>query len=146
MKAQRISHKEWLEIYSKVPRICVDLVVKGKDGIVLTKRQIYPYEGYWHTPGAGIIFGEKIKEVVERVAKTELNIKVKFIKIIDAVEFRVIKNYGHSISLFCLCEPLSNRMSGSEQAREIAYFKVAPPKMIPEQRDFLIKHKFLKNA
>jgi len=143
---KKLPYKEWLKIFSKVPRICVDLIVKSDKGIILTKRDIHPYKGYWHTPGGGIIFGEKIKQTVERVAGEELNIKVKFEKIIGGMEFKVIKNYGHILSFVCLCTPITNNLSGSDQAKEIKYFKVAPKNTIKEQKEFLIEHKFLKNV
>lgn len=145
-KQKKLSYKEWLKIFSKVPRICVDLVIKSEKGVILTKRNIYPYKGYWHTPGGGIIFGERIKETVERVAKEELNIDVKFLDVVGVMEFKVVKNYGHTISIACLCKPLADNFVGSNQANEIAYFKTAPLKTIKEQREFLVKHKFLKNV
>lgn len=146
MQTKRLPYKEWLKIFSKVPRICVDLIVKSGDGVILTKRNIYPYKGSWHTPGGGILFGEKIRDVVKRVAKDELGIKVKFEKIVGVMEFRTVKNYGHTISIACLCTPITNKLSGSEQAKEIKYFKVAPKNTIKEQKEFLIKNKFLKNV
>ncbi len=148
MKAtsKKLPYKEWLQIFSKVPRICVDLIVKSDKGIILTKRDIYPYKGSWHTPGGGILFSEKVKDAVNRVAKDELGIKVKFEKVIGIMEFRTIKNYGHTISVGCLCKPITNSLSGSDQAKEIKYFKVAPKNTIKEQKEFLIEHKFLKNV
>lgn len=146
MKTKLIPYKEWLKIYSKVPRICVDLVIKNKKGILLTKRDIYPYKGYWHTPGGGILFGERIEEAAKRVAKKEVGVNVKFLKVLGIMEFKTIKNYGHTISIGCLCKPLSEKVSGSDQASEIGFFKVCPKKIITEQKEFLIKNKFLKNV
>ena len=56
-KSFRKLKKLFDEIYSKVPRLCVDIIIKSEDGILLPLRSIEPYEGKWHIPG-----GQYIKE------------------------------------------------------------------------------------
>jgi len=41
----RLTNEEFMLIYSKVPRICVDLMIETKKGILFTKRTIGPYKG-----------------------------------------------------------------------------------------------------
>jgi len=40
MKYKRLSTEEFKEIYHKVPRAAIDVVIKTKQGILLTKRAI----------------------------------------------------------------------------------------------------------
>ncbi len=42
--------EEFQEIYSKVPRLCVEVVLRSDEGIMLTKRTINPWKGMWHFP------------------------------------------------------------------------------------------------
>jgi 8-oxo-dGTP diphosphatase len=74
------------ELYKKVfkfiPRFTVDVIIKKGSSILLTKRDIPPFRGYWHLPGGTIRYGERIKEAVKRVAKEETGLKVKIKKLI----------------------------------------------------------------
>ncbi len=76
---------------SKVPRLCIDLIVKTKDGILLTKRQIPPYIGYWHTPGGTVLLHEKLESAAERIAQEEIGTKIKIIKLLGTMEFPLMK-------------------------------------------------------
>ena len=51
MHPNRLPQEKYDEIYSKVPRICVEVVIRNEKGILLTKRAIPSSEGKWHFPG-----------------------------------------------------------------------------------------------
>jgi len=58
-----LSQKEFDDIYSKVPRLTVEVIVKNRaGGILLTKRAIEPCKGQWHLPGGTVRFGESLLE------------------------------------------------------------------------------------
>lgn len=139
MKVKKISYKEFKKIYLKVPRFCVDLVIKSRKGVLLTKRDIPPDKGWWHFPGGTVLLGERLKDTAQRVAKEELNTKVKIIKFIDHIEYTQGSGYGFPISAAFLVKPLSKKLVGGSQAREIGFFKKLPPKTLPEVRKFLKK-------
>lgn len=72
-----LSDEEYNFIYSRVPRICVDLLVKNRKGeALLTQRTIEPYLNHWHFPGGRIRFKESIEDAVKRIAKGELGIEL----------------------------------------------------------------------
>ena len=52
---KKLPLEEFMNIYHKVPRAAVDIVIKSNNGWLLTKRALPPYEGMWHIPG-GTIF------------------------------------------------------------------------------------------
>jgi len=65
---------EYDAIYSRVPRLCVEVVVADPDrGVVLACRDIPPNVGAWHIPGGTVLFGERLRDAVRRVARDELN-------------------------------------------------------------------------
>ena len=67
---------EFRDIYSKVPRLTVEVVIRSPAGVLLTLRDIEPCRGLWHLPGGTVRFGEKLFDAVRRVAATELGIDV----------------------------------------------------------------------
>ncbi|GAI66384.1 unnamed protein product, partial [marine sediment metagenome] len=77
MKFKRLPFKEFMEIYRKVPRAAVDVIVVSKKGFLLTKRAIPPFKGMWHIPGGTILFMESVKHAINRITKEELGIKLK---------------------------------------------------------------------
>lgn len=73
---KRLTKKEFKSIYTRVPRLCVEIVIIDNKGILLTKRSIEPFEGLWHVPSGGMLFKETVNEALKRVAKCELGVKV----------------------------------------------------------------------
>ncbi len=134
---KRLSYKDFTKIYSTVPRLCVDIVIKKRLGVLLSKRSIKPAKGYWHIPGGTILFGEKLKDAINRISCEELGSKVKIVKLLGVIEYFPPSVHGHSISLVYLCEPKLKKLRGSWQATEVEYFKKIPQKTIKQQKRFL---------
>ena len=145
MKPKRLSFEEFKNIYSKVPRLCIDLVVKTQDGILLTKRDIPPYKGYWHTPGGTLLLTEKITKAIQRIAKDEFGSKVKIIKLLGTMEFPPDEITKHSVSIVYLIKPISKNLKGNWQAKELKFFKEIPEKTIKEQKKFLLENKIINH-
>lgn len=139
MKVKKLPYKEFKHIYSKVPRLCVDLIVKNKRGVLLTKRDIQPDKGWWHLPGGTVLIGETLHDTVKRVASEELNTKVEIIKPLGFLEYTDGSGFGYSISAVFLVMPHS-AISGSKQAKEVVYFTKLPPKTLPEVGKYLKKN------
>lgn len=103
-----LSESDYNFIYSRAPRICVDLVIKTRKGIFLTKRDIQPYKGKWHLPGGRVRFRESIETAIDRIAKQEIGSPVVIKKLLGFMEFpREVQdcNKRHSISLAFLVVP-----------------------------------------
>ncbi|QIO20876.1 NUDIX domain-containing protein [Haloarcula sp. JP-L23] len=71
-----IPDEEWKTIVQSVPLVSVDLVVRTGEGIVLLKRTNEPAKGEWFVPGGRVRKGERLREAVHRVARTELGVDV----------------------------------------------------------------------
>ena len=76
MTKKPLTFEEFKTIYSKVPRLTVEVIVKTDKGILFTKRLIPPYVGSWHFPGGTVYYKETITDAIERVAQDELGVKV----------------------------------------------------------------------
>ncbi len=70
--------------YPKSPILTVDGLLVAKDKILLTKRNIFPFKGYWVLPGGHVEYKETLKKALKREIKEELGIDVKIGKIIGA--------------------------------------------------------------
>ena len=133
-----LSQKDFDYIYKKVHRLCVDLIIKKDDGILLTKRMIPPAKGKWHFPGGTVYIGETIEQAVKRVAKAELNVDVEIIKELGFIEFVTKEEvYGKPVSIAFLVKIVSGEIKGSEQAMEIEFFEKLPENMMIDQKTFL---------
>lgn len=137
MKIKKIPHEEFKKIYSKVPRLCVDLMIEKGGEILLTKRDIPPEKGYWHFPGGTVLLGETTFDTIKRVAMEELNAKVKMIKLVTVLNYNMGSGLGYPISAVYKVKPLTKNLVGGEQAKNIAYFKTPPTKTLPEVKKFL---------
>ena len=76
-KPQRLPEQEFLETFRNVPRLAVNLIVTdSQDRILLTRRNIPPYQGSWHIPGSFLLKGEPIADAQRRIAKDELGLEL----------------------------------------------------------------------
>ena len=140
MKTRTIPLKEFKNIYSKVPRLCVDLVIlNDKNGVLLSKRDIPPDKGWWHFPGGTVLMGETLRETAQRVALEELNIKVKVKKLLGVHEYTKGSGLGYPIAVVFLVEPLG-KIVGGKQAKSVSYYTRIPDRILPEVKIFIKKH------
>ncbi len=121
--------------------MCVDVVIKAEEGIVLSKREIEPDRGKWHIPGGTVLFGEKVGDAAKRVALEETGLTIDITDSIGILEYGEIANHGHAISIVYLARPVKGKLRGSSQGRTVRYFKNAPKNMIKLHRELLIGKK-----
>lgn len=138
-----LTDEDYNFIYSRVPRICVDLLIKNKLGeILLTKRDIEPYKNHWHLPGGRIKFRETVEEALHRIALAELgyHLNVNY-RLIGSIQFLTEEQQGnprHSISLVHLIE-----YNEFGKLTDGAFFGQLPEPIIPEQKEFILNNHIL---
>lgn len=138
MKSNWLNDKEFNSIYSKVPRLCIDLVINTEKGVLFTKRVIEPYKGKWHLPGGSVLLKEKIEDAAKRIAMNELNIKIEPVRILGIIEYLNEGNESrHSIGLAFLAKIKSGVINLNNQAESFIFSKNAPENTIFEQEEFL---------
>jgi|SRR3989344_1632250 len=135
------SPEEFKEIYSKAPRLCVDIVLKTSEGVVLLLRNLPSWRGKWHLPGGTVLYGEKIADTIRRVAEEELGVSVSVQKLLGYIEFpseEKERGFGHTVSMAFLCSTnKETALRHNEEALELKVFKELPPGLIEEQSVFL---------
>jgi len=134
--------EEFQDIFSKVPRLTVEVIVRGEQGIILTKRQIDPCKGSWHVPGGTVFYGEPVEAAVLRVAKDELGVEVEVKKLLGYIEYPSHYKNGQDSPVglaFEVSEPKDLQLQD-----DAAWFTEAPTNMHPDQDKFLLKHNLIK--
>ena len=79
---------EFDAIFSRVPRLCVEVVIASPErGVLLMLRDIPPNVGAWHIPGGTVLFGEPLTSAVKRVASDELGLEVTVGELLGYIEY-----------------------------------------------------------
>lgn len=134
--------EEYHEIYSKVTRLTVEVIVRSNEGILLTKRAIEPDIGKWHLPGGSVLFGETVEEAVKRVAKEELNVEIEINKFIDFIYYPKTSEEHNvwPVGAAYLAKILVGEIKLDHQASDWEFFTKIPENTVEDQKNFLIKH------
>lgn len=143
-----LSDEDYNFIYSRAPRICVDLLIRSTSGILLTKRSIEPYKDHWHFPGGRIKFRETVQDAIQRILKGELgqvlDVNPSMIGFCEFLEEVQNGSDRHSISLVHLIDlPENISVQLDQHAKDFMFFTSMPDPVIPPQKEFLSKNKFL---
>jgi len=144
-----LSQKEFDDIYSKVPRLTVEIIVKDNEGsIYLTKRAIEPCKDQWHLPGGTVRFGEPMIEAVKRIAERELGIQVLDLKNKGYIEYPSHYENGLDSPVGIVFEvtSFSGSLRVNKEAKDSGWFKSVPKDMHANQDTFLLANGYLSEG
>lgn len=133
---------EFRDIYSKVPRLTVEVVLRSPAGVLLTLRDIEPCRGLWHLPGGTVRFGEKLLDAVRRVAGRELGIEVVAARPLGYIEYPSHHENGLDSPVGIAFEVVdyTGVIHPNAEAADTRWFARMPAAMHREQADFLRSH------
>ena len=94
----------------------VAVIVDEEERVLLTKRNVPPFNNMWVMPGGKIGLGEPILKALKREVREEVGIEVDVDDLIDVFEHVTPgeDNY-HFVIIYYLCRPLSCRITHNEQ-------------------------------
>jgi len=133
---------EFDSIFSRVPRLCVEVVITAPErGVLLTRRDIPPNIGAWHIPGGTVLFGEPLVQTVKRVARDELGLEVAPSELLGYIEYPSHYENGldSPVGLAFAAEVVPELPSEAELPDGREWFSSLPEGLYAEQRDFLIR-------
>lgn len=141
-KDKPLSKKDFDRIYSKVPRLTVEVILLKENSVLLTKRAMEPAKGLWHIPGGSVFFDEDPRDAVKRVAKQELNLDVLDSRLIDFILYpRLAKQHNiWPVGAAYVTKKWKGEITLDDQATEYGFFDDLPRDMVEEQRLFLADH------
>ena len=134
-----LSETEFWEIYHRVPRLTVEVVLTREQGVLLTRRAIEPCRGMWHLPGGTVRFGERLADAVNRVARRELAIEVLESRMLGYVEYpsHYEKGLDSPVGIVFLVTRHAGALAVSAEADAHGWFRRLPAAMHAEQVRFL---------
>jgi ADP-ribose pyrophosphatase YjhB (NUDIX family) len=140
-----LTPEEFKYIYTKVPRLNVEIIVKSHQGVLLTKRAIYPSVGQWHIPGGTVWYNEPIFDAVKRIASKEVGLNVENFEVIGLIEYPSLDkdNYGDPRGIAVLITEFSGNITIDEEASDYGWFKSMTDNMLLHQDEFLLEHQLL---
>ena len=145
-KDNPLTPEEFSFIYSKVPRLTVELIIKNKDGMLLTKRAIEPCIGQWHLPGGTVRFGESLVNAVKRIANRELGIEIIQTKNVGIIEYPSHYLFGLDSPVGMVFEcSIKGEVAPNNEALTYGWFKEIPSPMHADQDKFLLSNGYLKS-
>lgn len=87
------------------PRLTVDAVIIQDKKVLLMKRDIPPFRGYWVMPGGHVEIGEHPAKTVIREVREEVGVRVRVDSLVGA--FLPIDPRGYCVTLVYRCTILS---------------------------------------
>lgn len=141
-----LTDAEFKEIYSKVPRLTVEILLKDDSGkIFLTKRSIEPCKGQWHLPGGTVRFGEALVDSVRRIAKRELGIDISQLHSVGFIEYpsHYLNGLDSPFGVVFEIDDYRGKLDANEEAEAAGWFYDLPDNTHDDQRDYLLNNKYL---
>lgn len=128
----------------------VAVIINDDQEVLLTKRNIPPFQGEWVMPGGKIDLGEPIIKAIEREVMEEVGLQVEVVDLLDVFEHVTPgdDNY-HFIILYYLCRPLYCDIRHNQdevvEARWVAQQDLSALKM-PDGTRFILGKVFLQES
>jgi len=121
--------------------VSVDPVILISGKIVLTKRAVDPFNGYWVLPGGRVEKNETVEQACIREAKEETGLDVKIVKM-TGVYSSPKRDPRGTVAVAFLCTGKGKLKYAKEEATEIKLFDL---KRLPKKLGFDHK-KIIKDA
>lgn len=137
------TYAQFKTIYSKVPRLVVDLVIKNRQGVLMLLRKHPSWKGQWHLPGGTVYYKETIEQAIDRFAQEEVGLKVKMKRLLGHIEYhseQKERGFGWTIGMVFLCEIESGTPEEGSDGETPTFFKEIPDNTVLEQKNFLRTH------
>ncbi len=130
-----LPQEEFDAIFSRVPRLTVELVAHATRGVLLQLRQGGPCSGLWSLPGGTVRFGEPLRDAVSRVARDELGLEVIVREHLGFIEYP--SHYESGLDSPVGIAFAVEFQAGAADPPHCQWFTELPLSMHDEQRVFL---------
>lgn len=134
------SPEEFKLLYSQVPRLVVELIIKTETGVVLILRKDAAWNNLWHFPGGTVFYKEYVEDAIQRIAVEELSITVTKQQLLGYLEYpseEKERGFGWSVGLVFLCTSNSPIPLENQEAETIQIFDYIPENIVEEHKKIL---------
>jgi ADP-ribose pyrophosphatase YjhB (NUDIX family) len=131
---------EFDAIFSRVPRLCVEVVIATPErGVLLMLRDIPPNVGAWHIPGGTVLFGERVTDAVRRVAHDELGLDVTVGDLLGYIEYPSHYENGLDSPVGLAFRAIPAAGADGDPPEGCTWFTALPDGLYAEQAEFLAR-------
>ena len=124
----------------KTPLLTVDGVILEKGKVLLLKRAIPPFKGYWELPGGHVDYGETVESAIKREMKEELGVPVKIKKLLGVYSNPKRDPRYHTAAVVYLLSKGKGKIKMSYESFELKFFDLKRlPKKIGFDHEKVIK-------
>lgn len=115
-------------VFSKCVRLCLDLCISGRKGVLLIKRSHAPYHGKLALPGGRMYFGETINAAATRIARDEIGARIGVIRLLGICEGvnEIKTDTRHTVSIVYACA-LRSPLRKRDSSHGVAAWHKNPP-------------------
>lgn len=140
----RLTDNDWDYIYSRVPRLCVELIVRSDAGVLLTLRNIEPCKDQWHIPGGTVQYGETLVEAVVRIARRELDVTCTNAELLGYLDYpsHFLHGLGAPVGI-AFGVAYEGEVTPNHEAKQWGWFRQLPSNMHADQDAFLAESGFV---
>ena len=141
---EKIPHEILSKIRKFVPLLTVDGVIFLDGKVLLVKRAIKPFKGYWTLPGGHVRLGETVEDAVHREIKEETGLDVEIEKMVGIYSDPKRDPRGHVITIAYILKPIGGELKfDEEEASDIKYFRNLPKKIGFDHRKIIMDAKMM---
>jgi len=108
----------------KSPILAVDGLIFKNGKVLMAKRAIYPFQGYWELIGGHVEYGERVEKAIKREVKEELGISVKIKRLLGVYSNPKRDPRYHTVAAAFLLEPGKGKIRLSFEASQFKYFSL----------------------
>lgn len=132
-----LDYKTYLKIRKQIPLLMVDAVIIQDGKVLLTKRNIPPYKGWWCLPGGHLDYGETCEKGIIREVEEETGFKTRVVKLIGVYSDPKRDPRGHFVSATYLLKIIGGKTKQNKEVKETKFFslKELPQKIVPDHRN-----------
>ena len=107
----------------KRPRVSTGAIIEKDGKILLAKRNVEPFKGYWCLPGGKIEHDEKAEDTIKRELKEEIGVDfepTEFLGYLDEVN----QEAGHCVSLWFKGTFTGEIKTAIDEISEVKWFPI----------------------
>lgn len=107
---------------NKQPILTTDGLITKKDKVLLVKRDIEPFKGFWVLPGGHVDYNEKVEQAIKREVKEEVGISTEVRDLIGVYSDPERDPRYHSVSVAFELGQQAGEISLNEEASAYDFF------------------------